>query len=70
MTISHARLMSELLRAYTDAFRLGVPENSRDPEALRELREMDNPLMTKGRGLTEEGARIVAELLATFEEQT
>jgi hypothetical protein len=79
MTISTTRILAELLRvatreerraAYSDAPHCDVGDNL-DFDALDELIRGEHPLVGHSipRRLTEDGARIVGELLATFEEQ-
>jgi hypothetical protein len=72
VTVSNLRLMSELLRVSTIGERGSSPlHEDYDTEARLALAASERPLITPlPCRLTEEGARIVGELLATFEEQT
>jgi hypothetical protein len=75
-----ARLVAELMRVAThtdrvadevDAFGKRINYDNIDFGALDALVAMDPPLVLAviPRAFTEDGARVVAELLATFEEQ-
>jgi hypothetical protein len=73
--MSPARLIAELMRVATHrecTHSEVVDYNNVDFAALDELVEMTPPLVGRSvpRALTEDGARIVGELLATFEEQS
>ena len=71
MTVSNLRLLAELTRITSRVERGATDDEDFDLEARIELAFHD-PYLVTGTPCraTEEGARIVAELLATFEEQT
>ena len=72
MTVSNTRLLAELLRVATREERRSVYGDNMDFDALDGLVAMSPPLVTPTvpRRVTAEGARVVSELLAVFEEQT
>jgi hypothetical protein len=70
--VSHAQCIAELLRVHLRS--RDVYSRLVDGDALRVLTSHEPPLVelgpTSSRMLTEEGARVVGALIATWEEQT